>query len=85
MLTNVAPITIVASIQNFSPKSSRSERRAPGRSLKKCPSPSATVAYAFTIVTLEQIRRNVLIAVTGMLSTIPGLAHSPGAPNRRMM
>src|ERR1044071_5108032 len=36
-------------------------------------------------VTMEQIKRNVLTAVIGMLSTIPGFAHSPGAPNRRMM
>src|SRR2546422_490208 len=52
--------------------------------MRFCRSPSWIEAYAFTIDTLEQISRNVLNAVTLMLRTIPGLAHSPGAPNRRM-
>src|SRR2546422_3164616 len=47
-------------------------------------SPSWIAAYALTIDTLEQISRNVLKAVILMLSTMPGLAHSPVAPNRRM-
>src|ERR1051325_4349598 len=46
--------------------------------------PSAIAANAFTIDPDEQIRRKVLNAVTGTLSTAPGLAHSPGAPKRRM-
>src|SRR2546425_7963994 len=68
MLTKLAPMRIV------SPSQKRSFRW----------SPSAMEAYAFTIETEEQINRNVLTAVTGMFSTAPGLAHSPGAPNRRM-
>src|SRR5882762_5143381 len=47
-------------------------------------SPSWIAAYALTIDTLEQISRNVLKAEILMLSTIPSLAHSPAAPNRRM-
>src|SRR2546422_8848644 len=69
---------IVASIQNFrSPEN--------GRNRRKCVWPSATAAYAFTIVTLEQINRNVLNAVTGTFSTLAGGAHAPGALKRRMM
>ena len=47
-------------------------------------SPSAIAAYALTIETDEQISRNVLKAVMGMLRTTPGRAHSPGAPKRRI-
>ena len=80
--TNAAPHSIVTSIQNLSPPSRNS---FPGTARRKYFLPSAIAAYAFTIDTDEQIRRNVLTAVSGTLSTAPGLAHGSVTPNRSTM
>src|SRR5947207_1718861 len=80
--TKAAPQMIVTSIQNFSPPS---RSNFPGTARRKYFLPSTIAAYALTIETDEQISRKVLNAVSGTLSTALGLAHSPGAPNRRMM
>src|SRR6266853_624216 len=66
--TNVAPSRMVAS----------SQRDRPLRS------PAEIAANALTIDTDEQIRMNVLRPVSGTLRTTLGLAHSPGAPKRRI-
>src|SRR5437773_1285364 len=89
MLTNMAPITIVASIQNFSPKSSRCRPPAPGRSLTKCPSPSAMVAYAFTAVNTFLLICSSVTMVKAYATIADGEGHfvrlRPGAGRRQRL
>ena len=47
-------------------------------------SPCWMAAKAFTIDTDEQIRKKVLSAVSGTLSTTPGSAKCPGLAKRRI-
>ena len=47
--------------------------------------PSCAAANALTIVTLLQISKKVLTAVTGMFNTWPGAFHELGCAKRKMM